>query len=95
MTFPLFPHAMSFWRNATVVNQYVRVVLADLPNVFCWRHPEFNNPHNDFYLADGVNLNPSGQYLLYRSYRGGVLKAVGLLQLSFFSVTTKTFLSIL
>lgn len=90
-----FPHAMSFWRNATFLNQYVRVVLADLPNVFCWRHPEFNNPHKDFYLADGVHLNPSGQYLLYRSYRGGVLKAVGLLQLSFFSVTTKTFLSIL
>ena len=80
VTFPLFPHAMSFWRNATVVNQYVRVVLADLPNVFCWCHPEFNNPHKDFYLADGVHLNPSGQYLLYRSYRGGVLKAVGLLQ---------------
>ena len=65
---------MSFWRNATVLNQYVRAVLADLPNVFCWRHPEFNNPHNDFYLADGVNLNPSGQYLRYRSYRGGSSK---------------------
>ena len=68
---------MSFWRNATVLNQYVSVVLADLHNDFCWRHPEFNK---DFCLVDGVHLNPSGQYLLYRSYRGAVLKAVGLLQ---------------
>ena len=68
---------MSFWRNATVLNQYVSVVLADLHNVFCWRHPEFNK---DFCLVDGVHLSPSGQYLLYRSYRGAVLKAVGLLQ---------------
>ena len=60
---------MSFWSDATVLNQYVSVVLADLPNVFCWRHPEFNNPHKDFYLAGGVHLNPSGQYLL----PGGVL----------------------
>ena len=59
-----FPHAMSFWCKATVLNQYVSVVLADLPNVFCWRHTEFNNPHKDFYLADGVHLNRSGQYLL-------------------------------
>ena len=85
------PHAMSFWRNATVLDQYVNVVLADLPNVFCWRHPEFNNPHKDFYLADGVHLNPSGQYLLYRSYRGAVLKAVGLLQKTWLIVFTRVF----
>ena len=74
-----FPHAMSFWRNATVLNQYVSVVLADLPNVFCWRHPEFNNPHQDFYLAGGVHLNPSGQYLLrgggyFRNFRVGMCR---------------------
>ena len=75
-----FLHAMLFWHNATVLNQYVSVVLADLPNISCWRHPEFNNPHRDFYLEDRVHLNPSGQYLLYHSYQGTVLKAVGLLQ---------------
>ena len=52
---------MSFWRNATVLNQYVSVALADLPNVFCCRHPEFNNPHKDFYLAERVHSDPSGQ----------------------------------
>ena len=56
-----FLHSMLFWRNATVLNQHVSVVLADLPNVFCWCHPEFNNSHKDFYLADGVHLNPSRQ----------------------------------
>ena len=43
-----FPHAMSFWCKATVLNQYVSVVLADLSNVFCWRHTEFNNPITGF-----------------------------------------------
>jgi len=56
------------------------VVLVYLPVVFCWCHPEFNNPHKGFYLAEGVHLNPSCQYLLYRSYQGAVLKAVSLPQ---------------
>ena len=58
-----FPHAMTFWCKATVLKQYVSVVVADLPNVFCWRHTEFNN-----------------QYSLYRSDRGTVLTAGGLLK---------------
>lgn len=64
------PHAMSFWHNASVLNQYVGVVLDDIANVFCWSHAEFNTPHKDFYLRDGVHVNPTGQYLLYQSYRG-------------------------
>ena len=40
------PHAMSFWHNASVLNQYVGIVLDDFPNVFCWSHAEFNSPHN-------------------------------------------------
>ena len=86
-----FPHAMSFWRNSTVLNQYVSVVPADLLNVFCWSHPEFNNIHKDFYLADAVHLNPSRQCLLYRSYRGAVLKAVGLLQKNWPITFTRVF----
>ena len=31
------------------------------------------------YLADGVHLNPSGQYHLYRSYRGAILKGLSFL----------------
>ena len=85
------PYAMSFWRNSTVLNQYVSVLLADLLNVFCWSHPEFNNLHKDFYLADAVHLNPSRQCLLYRSYRGAVLKAVGLLQKNWPMTFTRVF----
>ena len=44
-----------------------------------WSHAEFNSPHKDLYLRDGVHVNPTGQYFLYRSYRGAVLKALGLL----------------
>lgn len=75
-----YPHAMLFLQQATVLNQYVSVVLEQFPNVFCWSHADFNSPHKDLYLADGVHVNPSGQYLLYRSYRGAVLKALSLLR---------------
>ena len=71
------PDASLFDQRAQVLNQYLTVVLGDVPNVFCWRHMPFNHPAKDFYLADGVHLNPSGQYL--RSYRGAVLKALQLL----------------
>ena len=58
---------------------------------FCWSHPEFNNIHKDFYLADAVHLNLSRQCLLYRSYRGAVLKAVGLLQKNWPITFTRVF----
>ena len=73
------PHAMSFLHNALVLNQYFSVVLDDFQRVFCWSHAEFNSPHKDFYLRDGVHVNPTGQYFLYRSYRGAILKALGML----------------
>ena len=37
-------HVMSFWHNASVLNQYVGVVLDDFANVFCWSQSEFNSP---------------------------------------------------
>ena len=73
------PHAMAFSDHATLLNHYVSIVLEEFPTVFCWSHAEFNSPHKDLYLRDGVHVNPSGQYLLYRSYRGAIIKAVGLL----------------
>lgn len=73
------PHAMAFLDHATLLNHYVSIVLEEFPTVFCWSHAEFNSPHKDLYLRDGVHVNPTGQYLLYRSYRGAILKAVGLL----------------
>ena len=75
-----FPHASIFLQQATILNQYVSVVLDHYPNVFCWSHDKFNSRFKDLYKPDGVHVNPLGQYFLYRSYRGAVLKATGLLK---------------
>ena len=61
---------------APILNQYLTNVLQLCPNVFSWRHTGFSNPTVSPYLPDGVHLNPQGQYSLYRSYRGAVLKAL-------------------
>ena len=71
-----FLDADQFVRMAAVLNNYVSVVLETLPSVFCWTHRDFTSPLKDLYLPDGVHLNPTGQYLLYRSYRGAILHAL-------------------
>ena len=67
-----------FNTKVEVLNRYLRVVI-DRPRVFVWRHKILDSPSHDFLLEDGVHLNPRGQYLLYRSYRGAILKAVNIL----------------
>ena len=69
----------SFLTSATALNQYTNAVLGDLPNVFCWVHTPFSSPGKDFYLNDGVHLNSVGQYQLYRSYQGAILRAIRML----------------
>ena len=64
---------------AEKLNRYLSVVLDDMPFVFVWRHKELESLHRAVLLPDGVHLNPHGQYLLYRSYRGALLKALSLL----------------
>lgn len=75
----LYPAAEEFFQKAKLLNQYLDVVLAQYPNVFCWQHKHFNNMFKDLYLTDGVHLNQLGQYFLYRSYRGAILHALGML----------------
>ena len=67
-----------FNKKVEVLNRYLRVVV-DRPRVFVWRHKILDSPRHDFLLEDGVHLNSCGQYLLYRSYRGAILKAVSFL----------------
>ena len=69
-----------FLQGAQILNNYVRVVLEPFPNVFCWTHRDFSSPHKDLYLEDGVHVNSLGQYFLYRSYRGAILKALGIIR---------------
>ena len=64
---------------ALVLNHYLCGVLERISNVFCWRHGDFNNPLVHPYLPDGVHMNSFGQYCLYRSYRGAILKALRML----------------
>ena len=65
--------------SAHPVAETVSFGCLSLPRVFCWTHYSFSNPSKPFYLADGVHLNAVGQYLLYRSYRGAILKALAML----------------
>lgn len=74
-----YPDAALFHHRAEVLNNYLRVVFDPDHRVFCWRHSLFNHPAKDFYLADGVHLNFAGQYHLYRSYRGAIMRALSLL----------------
>ena len=61
---------------ALILNHYLTDVLELCPNVFSWRHKGFSNPTVSPYLPDGVHLNPQGQYSLYQSYQGAILKAL-------------------
>ena len=70
----------SFNRKAAILNQYLSVVLAQRSGVFLWQHKELAKRPN-FLLRDGVHLNTAGEYHLYRSYRGAILKAIKLLNI--------------
>lgn len=88
--------ATIFTRHSDILRQHLGVVLDSIPNVFCWLHESFSHPAKDFYLADGVHFNPAGQYNLYRSYRGTILNALGMLyiftpKLPRFSISFLTF----
>ena len=71
--------AASFAERVEILQQYLEVVLSPIPKVFCWLHQVFSHPGKDFYMPDGVHLNTAGQYHLYRSYRGAILRALRLL----------------
>ena len=60
-------------------NQYLTHVLELCPKAFSWCHMGFSNPTVSPYFPDGVHSNPQGQYSLYRSYQGAILKALRLL----------------
>ena len=73
------PHRSYFNKAVPILNNYLRVVLGEQESVFCWRHVGFCEPSCDPYLPDGVHVNSVGQYWLYRSYRGAIIKALTML----------------
>ena len=70
----------AFNDQVAACNELVRSLLEPLPYVFCWFHKGGFYHHTGKLLsADGVHVNRVGQYRLYRSYRGAILKALTLL----------------
>ena len=69
----------AFNDKVAACNELVRSLLAPLPYVFCWFHKGFYSKAGKLLSADGVHVNRLGQYRLYRSYRGAILKALSFL----------------
>ena len=68
-----------FNAKAALLRQYLSVVLENEQAIFLWSHRDFSLPDRKLICSDGVHCNAKGQYALYRSYRGAVLKALSLL----------------
>ena len=73
--------ATVFNSKVGLLTRYLRVVLEPLPYAISWGHRGFWKARSNFYAADGVHLNRIGQYKLYKSLRGEVLRSLRLLQL--------------
>ena len=73
------PHStapdLAFNNMAAILRQYLCVVLGNEAGIFLLEHRDFSNAVNLLSL-DGVHCNSQGQYRLYHSYRGVVLKAL-------------------
>ena len=73
------PHSTApdaaFNAKAAILRQYLCVVLENEAGIFLWEHRDFGSDVNLLSL-DGVHCNSQGQYCLYRSYRGAILKAL-------------------
>ena len=72
------PHE-EFNTKAVTFNKMMDALFDDRPSVFVWGHLELQSLSRRVFLPDGVHLNCHGQYCLYRSYRGAILKGVSLL----------------
>ena len=73
---------MAFHAKADILRQYLSVVLENEKGMFIWQHREFFKADRNLLSTDGVHCNPQGQYCLYRSYRGAIIKALALLNTS-------------
>ena len=69
----------SFNTKVKTLHEVLATLVESIPGIFCWFHKGLTNPVRAVLLPDGVHLNTLGQYLLYRSYRGAILKALSLL----------------
>ena len=68
--------APTFNKNVILLNQYLKVVLEPIPYAMFWSHKGFWRAKTNFMARDGIHLNRLGQYKLYRSLRGAVLRCL-------------------
>ena len=68
--------AKKFNEKVNTLTKYLRVVLEPIPYAFYWGHRGFWNAKANLLASDGVHLNSRGQFKLYRSLRGAVLKSL-------------------
>ena len=68
-----------FNNRAATFNKMLEPLFDGQQSVFVWEHLEIQSLSRRVLLPDGVHLNPHGQYCLYRSYWGAILKGVSLL----------------
>ena len=69
---------LDFNEAAFKLNHYLRGLLQMYPFVAIWEHRDLLSK-KDVYCFDGVHVNYKGQYYLYRSYWGAILKAIKML----------------
>ena len=69
-----------FNTKVALLRQYLSVVLDNMPGVFLWEHRAFCKAGKNLLSLDGVHCNSYGQFSLYKSYRGAILKALSLLR---------------
>ena len=77
------PHAqangLAFNAKASLLlRQYLSVVFPEEQRIFVWEHLEFP-PWSIVVVLDGVHCDAQGQYCLYRSYHGAILKTLTIL----------------
>ena len=65
-----------FNEKVDTLTRYLRVVLEPIPYAFYWGHRGFWKAKTNFLASDGIHLNSRGQFKLYRSLRGAVLKSL-------------------
>ena len=75
------PQCTAYDLKVTKLHLYCKAVLEPKPYCLYWKHREFWNSWENIYLPGGVHLNDLGNLKLFRSIRGAVIKAVGLVGL--------------
>ena len=68
--------APTFNKNVILLNRYLKVVLEPIPYAMSWSHKGFWGAKTNFMAHAGIHLNGIGQYKLYRSLRGAVLRCL-------------------